>query len=132
MLKLDKSKNTGIIFIYDLVGYEFKIKKIYVYIFYEPWLIEILKKDFDPEYLKLVARIISFLNDETDDEGADYVLGEIDRLASLVMGNYSKYLTKEYKNLIKNKLYMLKEEINLKQMMRAKTVDYSEEKGRSL
>ena len=35
-------------------------------------------------------------------------------------------------NLIKNKLYMLKEEINLKQMMRAKTVDYSEEKGRSL
>ena len=46
MLKLDKSKNTGIIFIYDLVGYEFKIKKIYVYIFYEPWLIEILKKDF--------------------------------------------------------------------------------------
>ena len=25
-----------------------------------------------------------------------------------------------------------KEEINLKQMMRAKTVDYSEEKGRSL
>ena len=38
----------------------------------------------------------------------------------------------KYKNLIKNKLYMLKEEINLKQMMRAKTVDYSEEKGRSL
>ena len=28
MLKLDKSKNTGIIFIYDLVGYEFKINKI--------------------------------------------------------------------------------------------------------
>ena len=27
MLKLDKSKNTGIIFIYDLVGYEFKINK---------------------------------------------------------------------------------------------------------
>ena len=80
----------------------------------------------------LLKQIAIVLNDETDDEGADYVLGEIDRLASLVMGNYSKYLTKEYKNLIKNKLYMLKEEINLKQMMRAKTVDYSEEKGRSL
>ena len=92
----------------------------------------IAKKNINKKLNILLKQIAIVLNDETDDEGADYVLGEIDRLASLVMGNYSKYLTKEYKNLIKNKLYMLKEEINLKQMMRAKTVDYSEEKGRSL
>ena len=99
----------------------------------EPEFIEtIAKKNINKKLNILLKQIAIVLNDETDDEGADYVLGEIDRLASLVMGNYSKYLTKEYKNLIKNKLYMLKEEINLKQMMRAKTVDYSEEKGRSL
>ena len=123
-------------------GYDFKPKNkiekddlasISKVVLVEPEFIEtIAKKNINKKLNILLKQIAIVLNDETDDEGADYVLGEIDRLASLVMGNYSKYLTKEYKNLIKNKLYMLKEEIILKQMMRAKTVDYSEEKGRSL
>ena len=123
-------------------GYDFKPKNkiekddlasISKVVLVEPEFIEtIAKKNINKKLNILLKQIAIVLNDETDDEGANYVLGEIDRLASLVMGNYSKYLTKEYKNLIKNKLYMLKEEINLKQMMRAKTVDYSEEKGRSL
>lgn len=123
-------------------GYDFKPKNkiekddlasISKVVLVEPEFIEtIAKKNINKKLNILLKQIAIVLNDETDDEGADYVLGEIDRLASLVIGNYSKYLTKEYKNLIKNKLYMLKEEINLKQMMRAKTVDYSEEKGRSL
>lgn len=123
-------------------GYDFKPKNkiekddlasISKVVLVEPEFIEtIAKKNINKKLNILLKQIAIVLNDETDDEGADYALGEIDRLASLVMGNYSKYLTKEYKNLIKNKLYMLKEEINLKQMMRAKTVDYSEEKGRSL
>ena len=123
-------------------GYDFKPKNkiekddlasISKVVLVEPEFIEtIAKKNINKKLNILLKQIAIVLNAETDDEGADYVLGEIDRLASLVMGNYSKYLTKEYKNLIKNKLYMLKEEINLKQMMRAKTVDYSEEKGRSL
>ena len=123
-------------------GYDFKPKNkiekddlasISKVVLVEPEFIEtIAKKNINKKLNILLKQIAIVLNDETDDEVADYVLGEIDRLASLVMGNYSKYLTKEYKNLIKNKLYMLKEEINLKQMMRAKTVDYSEEKGRSL
>lgn len=123
-------------------GYDFKPKNkiekddlasISKVVLVEPEFIEtIAKKNINKKLNILLKQIAIVLNDETDDEGADYVLGEIDRLASLVTGNYSKYLTKEYKNLIKNKLYMLKEEINLKQMMRAKTVDYSEEKGRSL
>ena len=118
-------------------GYDFKPKNkiekddlasISKVVLVEPEFIEtIAKKNINKKLNILLKQIAIVLNDETD-----YVLGEIDRLASLVMGNYSKYLTKEYKNLIKNKLYMLKEEINLKQMMRAKTVDYSEEKGRSL
>ena len=114
-------------------GYDFKPKNkiekddlasISKVVLVEPEFIEtIAKKNINKKLNILLKQIAIVLNDETDDEGADYVLGEIDRLASLVMGNYSKYLTKEYKNLIKNKLYMLKEEINLKQMMRAKTVE---------
>ena len=123
-------------------GYNFKpknnVKKedlasISKVVLVEPEFIEtIAKKNINKKLNILLRQIAIVLNDETDDEGADYVLGEIDRLASLVMKNYSKYLTKEYKDLIKNKLYMLKEEINLKKMMRTKTINYSEEKGRSL
>lgn len=99
----------------------------------EPEFIEtIAKKNINKKLNILLKQIAIVLNDETDDEGADYVLGEIDRLTSLVMGNYSKYLTNEYKNLIKTKLYMLKEEIELRQMMKVQTNIYNEEKGRSL
>ena len=100
-------------------GYDFKPKNkiekddlasISKVVLVEPEFIEtIAKKNINKKLNILLKQIAIVLNDETDDEGADYVLGEIDRLASLVMGNYSKYLTKEYKNLIKNKLYMLKE-----------------------
>ena len=98
-------------------GYDFKPKNkiekddlasISKVVLVEPEFIEtIAKKNINKKLNILLKQIAIVLNDETDDEGADYVLGEIDRLASLVMGNYSKYLTKEYKNLIKNKLYML-------------------------
>ena len=112
MLKLDKSKNTGIIFIYDLVGYEFKINKIYVYIFYEPWLKEILKKDFDPEYLKLVARIISFLNDETDDD-ANALMVELEEMTMVFYNKYAKYLSKDTIKKYLKQINILKNELNL-------------------
>ncbi len=97
----------------------------------DPSFIEkIAKKNVNKKLNILLKQIAIVLNDETDDEGAEYVLGEIDRLESIILGNYSKYLTKEYKNLIKNKLMMLKEEVKLKQMERLNTIDY--EKGRSL
>ena len=112
MLKLDKSKNTGIIFIYDLVGYEFKIKKNIVYIFYEPWLKEILKKDFDPEYLKLVSKIISFLNDETDDDASTLML-ELEEMTMVFYNKYAKYLSKDTIKKYLKQINILKNELNL-------------------
>ena len=50
----------------------------------------------------------------------------------MIISNYEKYLSTEYIKLIKNKLLMLKEEIKYKQMMRVQTVNYGNEKGRSL
>lgn len=112
MLKLDKSKNTGIIFIYDLVGYEFKIKKNSVYIFYEPWLKEILKKDFDPEYLKLVSKIISFLNDETDGD-ANALMVELEEMTMVFYNKYAKYLSKDTIKKYLKQINILKNELNL-------------------
>lgn len=112
MLALDRSKNTGIIFIYDLVGYEFKIRKSVVYILYEPWLKEILKKDFDPDYLKLVARIISFLNDETDgDEGA--LMVKLEEITMIFYNKYAKYLSKDTIKKYLKQINILKNELTL-------------------
>lgn len=112
MLKLDKSKNMGIIFIYDLVGYEFEIKKNFVYIFYEPWLKEILKKDFDPEYLKLVSKIISFLNDETDGDSSTLML-DLEEMTMVFYNKYAKYLSKDTIKKYLKQINILKNELNL-------------------
>ena len=99
----------------------------------EPAFIEtIAKKNINKKLNVLLSQIAIVLNDETDDEGANYVLGEIDRLEDMILSNYQKYLKSDYIKLIRNKLLMLKEEVKYKQMMKLRTVDYSQEKGRSL
>ena len=98
----------------------------------EPTFIEtIAKKNINKKLNILLKQVAIVINDETDDEGADYVLGEIDRLENMILSNYEKYLNTEYIKLIKNKLLMLKEEIKYKQMMRVQTIDYEKGKGRS-
>lgn len=99
----------------------------------EPTFVEaVAKKNINKKMNVLLKQISIVLNDETDDEGAEYVLGEIDRLENVMISNYSNYLNDEYISLIKNKLKMLKDEINLKKMMRARVVDYENERGRRL
>lgn len=96
------------------------------------FVFKVAKKNIDKKLNILLKQVSMVLNDETDDEGAMYVLSEIDRLESIIIKNYENYLTDEYLGLLKNKLRMLKEEINLKIMMKLKTVDYENERGRRL
>ncbi len=106
----------------DLIG----INKV---ILVKPSFVEaIAKKNINKKMDVLLKQISIVLNDETDDEGANYVLGEIDRLEDIMLKNYKDYLTDEYINLLKNKLKILKDEINLKKMMKIETVEY--ERGR--
>ena len=98
----------------------------------EPTFIEtIAKKNINKKLNILLKQITIVLNDETDDEGANYVLGEIDRLESMILSDYKKYLQEDYIKLVRNKLKILKEEIKYKQMMNMQIINY-EEKGRSL
>lgn len=90
----------------------------------------IAKKNINKKMNVLLKQIAVVLNDETDDEGANYVLGEIDRITSIILNNYKDYLSKEYTTLLINKLKILKDEVNLKQMMQVQTVEY--ERGRHL
>ena len=99
----------------------------------EPTFIEaIAKKNINKKLNVLLRQISIVLNDETDDEAGEYVLGEIDRLENIILSNYSKYLNSDYIKLVRNKLKILKEEIKYKQMMRVQMVEYEEKKGRSL
>lgn len=89
----------------------------------------IAKKNISKKLEILLGQVKIVLNDETDDEGANYVLGELERLESIMMANYAKYLDISYITLVQNKIDLIKNEINLKLMMRVETVDYN--KGRS-
>ena len=98
----------------------------------EPSFIEkIAKKNIDKKLNVLLKQITIVLNDETDDSGEEYVLGEIDRIESMILNNYQKYLNSDYIKLVRNKLKILKEEIRYKQMMKVQMVEYEQEKGRS-
>ena len=61
-----------------------------------------MKRNIKKKMNVLLRQISIVLNDETDDEGAEYVLGEIDRLQNIMISNYSNYLNDEYMSLIKN------------------------------
>ena len=108
------------------------LKEVSKIVLVEPTFIEaIAKKNINKKLNVLLRQITIVLNDETDDEGANYVLGEIDRLESMILSDYKKYLHEDYIKLVRNKLKILKEEIKYKQMMNMQIINY-EEKGRSL
>lgn len=111
MLKLDRSKNSGTIFVYELDGYKMKFKKNYIEIFYEPWLKRILEKEFDPNYLKLVARILAFLNDESDEDGGE-LLYELQEMRMIFYNKYEKYLSKEVLKKYFKQINILKNELS--------------------
>ena len=117
-------------------AYKFSPKKKDIYdvnkvMIVEPTFIQkVAKKNLQKKLNTLLKQIQIVLNDETDDEGSSYVLGEIERMQSLILSTYGKYLEKEYITLILMKLDALKNEVALKEMEKIEVVNYNK-KGRS-
>ena len=106
----------------------FEVNKVMIV---EPTFInKVAKKNLQKKLDVLLKQIDIVLNDETDDEGGAYVLGEIDRMQELIITMYANYLDVEYLRLILIKLDALKSEIALKEIQRIETVNYNK-KGRS-
>ena len=99
----------------------------------EPTFIKkIAKKNLQKKLNTLLKQIEIVLNDETDDEGASYVLGEIERMQALIVTTYAKNLDNEYLSLIMLKLDALKNEVAIKEMERIQTIEFNNnKKGRS-
>ena len=112
MLKLYHDKNTGIIFTYDLCGYKLKIKKNLLEVYYDPWLRKVLEKEFDSDYFRLVAKIIAFLNDETDDD-ASALLKDLEETRMVFYNKYEKYLSLSTIKKYLKQINILKNELNL-------------------
>ena len=83
----------------------------------------IAKKSLEKKLKTLFDQINIVLNDESDDEAGSYVLGEIERLQSLILTFYGKYLDEEYIALLLFKLDAYKSEIAMKEMQKVDLVD---------
>ena len=107
-----------------------ELKSISKVMVIDPSFVETLaKKNINKKLDVLLKQVQIVLDDETDDEGASYVLGELDRFESIILKNYAKYLDIDYISLVQNKIDLLKNEVNLKQMLKVQTV-FQEKKGR--
>lgn len=117
-------------------AYKFSPKKKDVYDVNKVMLVEpsfinkVAKKNLQKKLSTLLKQVQIVLNDETDDEGSSYVLGEIERMQGLIITMYGKYLEPEYISLIMMKLDALKNEVALKEMEKVETINFNK-KGRS-
>ena len=84
---------------------------------------KIAKKSLEKKLKTLFEQIDIVLNDESDDEAGSYVLGEIERIQSLIVSFYGKYLDDEYLALLLFKLDAYKGEIAIKEMKKIDVVD---------
>ena len=120
----------------NLDDYDFTPKKKDIFnvnkvMLVEPTFIQkIAKKNLQKKLNTLLKQIEIVLNDETDDEGASYVLGEIERMQALIITTYAKNLDNEYLSLIMLKLDALKNEVAIKEMEKIETINFNK-KGRS-
>ena len=115
-------------------AYEFTPKRRDVYTVNKVLLLDpifvktIAKKSLEKKLKTLFDQINIVLNDESDDEAGSYVLGEMERMQSLIVTFYGKYLDDEYLALLLFKLDALKGEVAMKEMKKVDVVNY--DKGR--
>ena len=97
----------------------------------EPTFINSLAKANVEKKIKILMKQANIvLNDETDDEGAIYVLGELQRMQELLLSQYAKYLGIEYVSLMQIKLEAIKNGINAKLMAKMNIQNFETKRGR--
>ena len=116
-------------------AYEFNPRKRELYTVNKVLLLDtdfikrITRKNLEKRLKTLFNQIDIVLNDESDDEAGSYVLGEIEKMQSLIVTMYGKYLDGEYLSLILLKLDAFKSEISIKEMKKIDTIHF-DKKGR--
>lgn len=91
---------------------------------------KIASKSLEKKLKTLFDQIDIVLNDESDDEAGSFVLSEIERIQSLIVTFYGKYLDDEYLALLLFKLDAYKSEIAMKEMKKIDVVNYDKNRRR--
>ncbi len=145
LIKRDKENNEITYMSYDFEGYNFKPKnnnKNYLNVnnimIVKPDMIsKILHIKFNKIYTNISHIILEYLasDDEADDGTCEILLGEVDRLKSIYLKEYDKYLRKLENIDFLEKLNFLKKELEEKQLRILSNFelnyDYEETKGKS-
>ena len=144
LIKRDKKTNEIVYMSYDFDGYKFKPKNkndrlnVNNVMIVKPAMIEkILYIKFNKIYLNISNIVLNYLasDDEVDDGTCEILLSEIDRIRSIYLKQYEKYL-KRLENIdFLEKLNFLYKELEIKQLRITNTLDlnydYEIERGKS-
>lgn len=144
LIKRDEKTNEIVYMSYDFDGYKFKPKNkndrlsVNNVMIVKPAMIEkILYIKFNKIYLNISNVVLNYLasDDEVDDGTCEILLGEVDRIRSIYLKQYEKYL-RELENIdFLEKLNFLYKELEIKQLRITKiqelNYDYDIERGKS-
>lgn len=144
LIKKDKKTNEIVYMTYDFDGYNFKPRNknnrlnVNNVLIVKPAMIEkILYIKFNKIYLNLSNVILNYLasDDEVDDGTCEIMLSEIDRVRSIYIRQYEKYLQKLENIDFLEKLEFLRKELEIKQLRIsnnfALNYDYDMDMGKS-
>lgn len=144
LIKRDKNTNEIVYMSYDFDGYKFKPKNkndrlnVNNVMIVKPAMIEkILYIKFNKIYLNVSNIILNYLasDDEVDDGTCEILLSEVDRIRSIYIKQYEKYLRKLENIDFLEKLEFLRKELEIKQLRISNNFelnyDYDMNMGRS-
>lgn len=111
MYKLTKSKEKYTITCYNTGKYyPLKIKKNNILLAKEEMINHLIRIKYLPEYNKLIAKILSFLEDDSNDD-AGILLDELAHEREILFNLYEKYLTAEEKEYYLKNIRILANEL---------------------
>ena len=121
LIKKDNKTNSITYINYNLEGYKFTPKsknnakiKINQLMIVNPTMIDkILTIKFNDMFKKIMNYLALFLNSDDDNNG-EMILGEIDRLKSILINKYHNYLAVEKQKLFLDKLNFLENQLKMK------------------
>lgn len=144
LIKKDKKTNEIVYMSYDFDGYNFKPKNkddrlnVNNVMIVKPAMIEkILYIKFNKIYLNISNIILNYLasDDDSDDGTCEILLSEVDRIKSIYLKQYEKYLKKLENIDFLEKLDFLYKELEMKSLRISKlqelNYDYDLERGKS-
>jgi hypothetical protein len=97
--------------ILELIGFKTRLNKKAVVLYNPQFVDEVIKEKFNPEFEKLIKKILTFLEEDGSSDNAGLLLDELARLNAVYLNKYEKFLSLEEKEEFMKKLQVLTNEL---------------------